>query len=66
MSNIVTEAGDKIIQEDVQGITGATTLNDARVATIFTETFTDDPLTNDWLIGNAWSWNGGNGNMEPI
>lgn len=63
MSTITTEAGDKIIQENVVGITGASTLNDTRVAEISTETFTTDPLANGWLIGSGWAWSSVNGNM---
>lgn len=64
MANLITESGQRIIQEDVVGVTGASSLNDTRVESIFTETFTEDPLTNGWLIGDDWVWDAGNGNME--
>lgn len=66
MDTLTTEDGYTLIQEDVEGVTGASSLNDTRVAEIFTEDFTTDPLANGWLVGNDWQWNGGNGNMEMV
>ncbi len=66
MSNITTEAGDRLIQEDVAGVTGASSLNDTRTEMIFTETFTQDPLTNGWLVGDDWTWDSVNGEMDHV
>ena len=65
-SRLLTESGDYLVGESVAGLTSASSLNDARVSLIAKETFTVNPLTNGWLIGANWSWNAGNGNMEPI
>lgn len=66
VSNLITEDGNRLVQETVRGITGASQLNDTSVATIVKETFTVDPLTNGWLIGSGWQWNSVNDNMEIV
>lgn len=64
ISNITTEDGNRIVQETVAGITGASTLNDSHVETINVEPFLVNPITNLWLIGSGWSWNSTNHNMQ--
>lgn len=63
-SYLNTEDGKRIVQEDVSGITGASSLNDTKVSIIYLEDFTTNPLANGWLVGDDWVWNSVNGNME--
>jgi len=64
ISNITTEDGNKIVQETVAGITGASSLNDTQVEVIEKETFTTDPSTRGWLWGSGWTYNVSTGRME--
>ncbi len=57
ISNITTEDGSTLVQENVAGVTGASSLNDTNVAVIYSDPLTVDPLTNGWLVGSGWSWN---------
>lgn len=66
MSTLTTESGLLIVQENVTGITGASSLNDTKVETIYSEDFTTDPEVDGWLVGNDWVWNSTNDNMEMV
>jgi hypothetical protein len=66
MSTLTTESGLLLVQEDVQGVSGASTLNDTKVDDINKEHFTTDPLDNGWLVGSGWAWNSTNDNMEAV
>lgn len=66
ISILTTEDGNEIVQETVAGITGASSLNDTTVETIFNDRFVIDPLTNGWLVGSGWAWDAGNQNMEIV
>lgn len=65
-SNITTEAGDKIINETVAGVTNASTLNDVLITLLLKETFETNPTPRGWIYGINWAYNGTNQNMEPI
>lgn len=63
---LTTEAGDRLVAESVAGFTGASSLNDTSGFSLSKETFTTNPTLRGWIIGVNWSWNAGNGNIEPI
>ena len=64
MTVIITEVGDILVQETVQGITGASNLNDVSLEAIFIETFATNPIARNWVIGANWSWSAVNLNMQ--
>lgn len=66
ISNITTEDGNILVMENVAGITGATSLNDAYIIPLFKETFTVNPATNGWVLGSGWAWNAGAGNITFV
>ena len=66
MSTIITEDSNTLVQETVVGLSGATSLNDTHVETIFSDPLTIDPLTNGWLIGSGWAWSAGNKNINYV
>ena len=61
-----TEDDNRIVQETIPGVTGASTLNDTQVSTITKYTFDTDPTLSGWLIGSGWSWNSGSDNIEAV
>lgn len=61
---LITEDGRRLVSEAASGISGASSLNDTRVEVISKEEFTTNPLSNGWLLGNNWVWDGAAGNME--
>ena len=61
-----TEDDNRIVQETIPGVTGASTLNDTQVSVITKFTFATDPIADGWLIGSGWAWNSGNENIEAV
>ena len=66
MATLVTESGNRIMAETVSGITGASSLNDISVVTIFKETFDTNPTARGWLVGADWEWDSVNERMKII
>lgn len=66
ISTLITEAGDRIVQETVSGLSGASPLNDTQVVPINKETFTTDPTPRSWLYGSGWIYDVVDGRMEAI
>jgi hypothetical protein len=65
-NRILTEAGDNLMMETIQGITGASSLNDTDVQEIFKERFETNPTERGWLFGADWEWNETNQRMQII
>lgn len=63
---LTTENEDRIVQETIPGVTGASTLNDTRVSNIVKYDFDTDPETDGWLIGSGWAWSAANDNIEAV
>lgn len=55
-STLITEDGNTLMMETVAGISGASTLNDISIVTIFKEDFATNPVLREWLIGTDWEW----------
>ena len=66
ISNLITEDGNKLVQETVAGIIGASILNDTKVESIISETFSSDPVLRSWLFGVNWQWDNINLNMKAV
>ena len=65
-STLTTESGDILMMETAAGITGASSLNDISIVTIFKETFSENPINNGWLYGTDWEWDAVNLNMKIV
>lgn len=65
-STLITESGDTLMMETVNGITGVSNLNDISVVTIFKETFDTNPTSRDWIIGTDWQWDAVNLRLKII
>ena len=65
-NSILTESGDRIVNETVAGITNASPLNDVLITDLLKETFQTNPTPRGWIYGINWSYNGTNQNMEAI
>jgi hypothetical protein len=63
---LITESGNTLVMETVTGITGASTLNDISIVTIFKETFDTTPTDRGWLIGTDWEWDAVNLRLKII
>lgn len=63
---LTTEAGDRLMAETVSGVSGASTLNDVSVETIFKETFDTNPTDRGWTVGTDWEWDATNQRLEII
>jgi hypothetical protein len=65
-NSILTEAGDKIVNETIAGVTNASSLNDVLVTVLLKETFETIPTSRGWQYGINWAYNASNKNMEPV
>jgi len=65
-STLITEAGDTLMMETVAGVTGASSLNDINIVTIFKEIFETNPTTRGWIVGTDWEWSVANERMQII
>lgn len=65
-NSILTESGDKIVNETIAGITNASSLNDVLVTVLLKETFDTDPTTRGWLYGINWAYDAAAQNMEAV
>jgi hypothetical protein len=66
MDTLITESEDTLMMETVPGITGASSLNDISIVTIFKEEFETNPTDRDWLVGTDWEWDSVNERMKII
>lgn len=65
-STLITESEDTLMMETVNGITGASSLNDISVVSINNEQFDSNPTARNWLIGANWEWDSVNNRMKII
>jgi hypothetical protein len=63
---LTTESGDILMMETVAGISGASSLNDISIVTIFNEPFDTNPTSRTWLVGTDWEWDAVNLRMKII
>jgi hypothetical protein len=63
---LTTESGDILMMETVAGISGASSLNDISIVTIYKETFDTSPTTRGWTIGTDWEWDAVNLRMKIV
>lgn len=61
---LITESGDTLIMETVNGIPGSSSLNDINVVSIFSETFDTNPVSRGWQVGTDWEWDAVNLRMK--
>lgn len=66
ISTLTTETGDRIVQETVAGVTGASSLNDTATKIINKELFTTEPTPRGWLYGSGWVHDLVDGRMEAV
>ena len=63
-NRILTESGDTLMLETIVGISGASSLNDVDVQTIYKEKFGTNPTARGWLVGTDWTWDSTNLRMR--